>query len=616
MAMKKILYTIAVLAAVFALQSCEHAKFLDQYPYSQTSPENFYKTENSMYMALTAAYEGINTHKIPGASNMQRGSYAQGMLYIMNAPSDDMVAASSSSDEGLEMMWGNFNESTRCIREMWKVMYAGINRCNTLLHYIDNISMDESKKIQYKAEARFLRAFYYYHLAWNFGGVPVVEKIDSDGQEPRVSLEKLYTTVILPDLEYAYSQLNNVGLLGASSANKYTAAAYIARICNYLAACKDNKVGTALLADQPLNDFSFVDSKAMYKRSVEVCEDIINNSPYKLTSDYTNLFRETTKNRQYEECLFLAEQSLSGTEGWWPESFKLPSPTCNADSPTVWGGRFVPTPNAFYMYSPKDPRRDHNFTGRLQDPHEDGTPGKIAVKVEGYTYYNPDPPRVKVNKLGSDGEPETDSNGEIVQIEHPLYETDTQTYLPAKGVQVCPGKYRLCGIDEITRSYNQHSLSFPLMRLADVYLMYTEAKYFYDGTVDRSYLEKILLRACGNDSALCAELMDEYERTDFVDEILESRERELIFEFSRKWDLIRFNMMSEKINALDPDKVVPPARFTEPIEEEYLKYTSDSYLKMGIPTLRNNWAEHKIWLPISEEQRGVNKGLSQNAGWL
>lgn len=615
---KRILTYISVLSsAVLAVSSCEHAKFLDQYPYSQTSPENFYNSENSMYMALASCYEIINAHKIPGAGNMQRGSYAQGLLYIMNSPSDDMVAASSSSDEGLEMMWGNYNESTRCVRETWKVLYAGINRCNTVLHYIGGIDMAEETKTQYIAEARFMRAFFYYHLAWNFGGVPIVEAIDSDGQEPRSSLKDVYK-VILDDLEFAYSKLNTTGILGTSSANRYTAAAYIARICNYLASCRNNKVGAELVAEQPLNDFSFVDADAMYKRSYEVCDDIIKNSSYRLTADYTNLFRETTKTQQYEECLLLAEQPLSGSEGYWPNSFYLPSPTCNADSPTVWGGRFVPTPNAFYMYSVKDPRRDHNFTGRLQDVHKDGTPGKIAVKVGGYTYYNPDPPRVMVDELDDNGAPVKNPEGEgNVQIEHPLYESATQTYLPAKGVQVCPGKFRLCGIDEIQRTYNQHALSYPLMRLADVYLMYTEANYYHNGVEDRTYLEKILFRACGNDQALCSELMAEYRRDDFMEEVLESRERELIFEFSRKWDLIRFNILDKKISALDPDKVVPPARFADPIRDEYLKYQADSYLKMGIPTLRRNIIGygHKIWLPISEEQIGVNKKLEQNAGW-
>lgn len=241
--MKSIIkYMPAVVLVVFAAVSCEYAKFLDQYPYSQTSPENFYTSAKSMNMALTSCYEVINGHKIPGASYVQRGSYGQGLLYIMNCPSDDMVAATSSSDEGLEMTWGNYNESTRCVRDAWKVMYTGINRCNTILHYIHQIDMPEETRTQYVAEARFLRAFFYYHLAWNFGGVPIVDDFESGGQEARASLKDVYK-FILDDLDYAYANLNETGLLQTSSANKYTAAAYIARICNYLASCKANFVG-------------------------------------------------------------------------------------------------------------------------------------------------------------------------------------------------------------------------------------------------------------------------------------------------------------------------------------------------------------------------------------
>ena len=612
--MKSIIkYMPAVVLVVFAAVSCEYAKFLDQYPYSQTSPENFYTSAKSMNMALTSCYEVINGHKIPGASYVQRGSYGQGLLYIMNCPSDDMVAATSSSDEGLEMTWGNYNESTRCVRDAWKVMYTGINRCNTILHYIPQIDMPEETRTQYVAEARFLRAFFYYHLAWNFGGVPIVDDFESGGQEARASLKDVYK-FILDDLDYAYANLNETGILQTSSANKYTAAAYIARICNYLASCKANSVGVELLDRQPLNDFSFVDEAAMWKKSKEACADIIEHSPYKLIADYTNLFRETTKAQQYQECLLLAEQPLSGSEGYWPNSFYLPSPTNNSGSPTVYGGRFVPTPRAFYMYSPKDPRRDHNFTGRLSD-------GKTEVKVDGYTYYNPNPPKSTVIIAGKDG-------AENKTIVHPLYDSETQSYLPISGMQMCAGKFRLCNTDELQHSYQQHALSIPLMRLADVYLMYAEALYYADGdeTNARIWMNKVLQRACGDDALLFEQLKTYYHRDEFIEELLESRERELVFEFSRKWDLIRYNRLFDSIESLDEEKVTEKWANTELdpddpdyIDPKYLNYQAGGYMKLGIPTIRQNMsktdAAHKIWLPISEEQRGVNKNLEQNAGW-
>ncbi len=615
---KTIRYTIFTIVLAFAAVSCENAKFLDQAPYSQTSPENFYKDENSMKMALISCYEVINGHKIPGASYVQRGSYGLGLLYVMNSPSDDMVAATSSSDEGLEMIWANYNESTRCVRDAWKVLYAGVNRCNTILNYIQDVPMAEDTKNVYIAEARFLRAFFYYHLAWNFGGVPIVRNFDSDGQEPRSSLKDVYD-FILEDLRHAYRNLPAEGILQTSSANKYTAAAYIARICNYLAACKRNGTGAEFVAAQPLNDFAFVDADAMSKEAMEACRDIVENSKYVLIKDYTNLFRETTKAQQYQECLLLAEQPLAGSEGYWPSSFYLPTPANGgSDSPNVYGGRFIPTARAFYMYHPKDIRRDHNFTGRLSD-------GKTKVMVDGYTYWNPNPPKSEVTMpvLDASGKPVKDPvTGLAVteKVPHPLYDNlETQTYLPISGMQMCPGKIRLCNTDEMQHTWQQHAFSYPLMRMADVHLMYAEALYFTgDESSARAQLDVVLRRAVPEE-ALFNEIKAYYHRDDFVEELLESRERELIFEFSRKWDLIRYNIMDESIESLNEEmvieKYVEDPESPDYIDPRYLKYDSTGYLRSGIPFVKQNWESHKIWLPISEEQRGVNKSLTQNAGW-
>ncbi len=600
-------YTLSALAALCLAVSCEHARFLEQKPYSQTSPETFYKTENSMRMSLVSCYEIINGHKIPGASYVQRGSYGQGLLYMMNAPADDMVAATSSSDEGLEMNWANYNESTRCVRDAWKVLYAGVARCNIILHYIDGVEMAPETKTAYAAEARFLRAFFYYHLAWNFGGVPIVTDYASEGQEPRASLERVYNEIILPDLRFAYENLGESGMLQTSSANKFTAAAYLARICNYLAACKRNGTGAELVAEQPLNDFSFVNADNMSAEALAACRYVVENSPYELISDYTNLFRETTKAQQYQECMLLAEQPLAGSEGYWPNSFYLPTPSNGGvDTPVAYGGRFVPTPRAFYMYHPKDPRRDHNFTGRLTD-------GKTEVTVDNYTYWNPAPKRTEIDRNEA---PEVTE-----MVPHPLYDNlETQTYLPISGMQLCPGKVRLCNTAEVQRGWQQHAFSYPLMRLADVYLMYAEAIYFAenDAAKARIWLDKVLERSV-KDETLFAEIRDSYRRADFIEELLESRERELIFECSRKWDLIRFNIIDAKISSLNEtmveEKYIEDTEDPNYIDPKYLKYQTGGYLQLGIPTLKQNWKSYKIWLPISEEQKGVNANLTQNAGW-
>ncbi|MBQ7269329.1 MAG: RagB/SusD family nutrient uptake outer membrane protein [Bacteroidales bacterium] len=611
-------YLFFLSTAMLLCCGCENAGFLNQAPWSQTSPENFYQKEGDIKLALISCYETINTHKIPGKGNAQRGSYAQGLIYIMNAPSDDMGAATASGTDGYEMEWASFVESTECVRDFWKVFYTGINRCNIVLAYLDKVDMSDETRIQYCAEARFLRAFFYYHLAWNFGGVPLVLDYASSGDEPRSSLKDVYQ-LILEDLDYAWEHLSGNGLVAGCSITKWGAGAYIGRICNYLAACKRSGIGTAYVAQQPLNDLSWVDADAMSTKARTILAEVVEGAPYRLNDDFMANFRECSKVEQNIECLFLSQIALAGSEGWWPNSYFLPtSASAGSDFPVVYGGRHVPFPRAFYMYNCKDPRRDRFFTGRITEGFEK------EKASDGYTYGRPNyqDPNGVIQYDSETGEPVTDpQTGESVRIPNPLYETPSQTYLATSGVQCCPGKFQLTVLDALQHTYQQHALSYPLMRLADVYLMYAEALYFCGNEPEaREWMNKVLWRAAAAEGrntaaeqeALYQELLAAYHRDNFVDELLESRERELVFEFSRKWDLIRFNRIDEAISSLNNQIVQElEGRF----DPRYIKLQSTGVVKYAIDNLKENWAPHKIWLPISEEQRGVNKNLEQNPGW-
>ena len=160
---------------------------------------------------------------------------------------------------------------------------------------------------------------------------------------------------------------------------------------------------------------------------------------------------------------------------------------------------------------------------------------------------------------------------------------------------------------------NGHSsLSYPLMRLADVYLMYAEALYFGGNEAEaRKWCDKVTERAAGNDE-LYNQLKTAYHKDDFLEELLESRERELVFEFSRKWDMIRFNRIDAAIESLNNSIV---EELDGKVDPHYIRLQSDGVIKYAIDNLKGNWSHHKIWLPISEEQIGVNKSLVQNAGW-
>ena len=86
-------------------------------------------------------------------------------------------------------------------------------------------------------------------------------------------------------------------------------------------------------------------------------------------------------------------------------------------------------------------------------------------------------------------------------------------------------------------------------------------------------------------------------------------------EFSRKWDLIRFNRIDNAITSLKYDTIAGEYKGDPDIDPQYLTFSESSTMSLLVRTVNENWMPYKIWLPISEEQRGVNKNLVQNAGW-
>ena len=59
-------------------------------------------------------------------------------------------------------------------RAFYQDCYVGINRANQVLDNVPNITMDATTKNQLLAEAKFMRALFYYYLADYWGGVPIL----------------------------------------------------------------------------------------------------------------------------------------------------------------------------------------------------------------------------------------------------------------------------------------------------------------------------------------------------------------------------------------------------------------------------------------------------------
>lgn len=614
-------FQLLILAAV-AVASCEKSSFLDSRLYTQSAQENFYKTDKDFRLAMIGVYDAMSAATIAGTT-VSGGTYFYGLPYIMAGPADEVTTIQNGTAQATDFLKASYTESTESLRRFWTAFYAGINRCNAIICHLDNLE-SESQKLSFEAEARFMRGFYYWYLARHFGGVPIAV-YGSDGQEPRESLETLYA-YILDDLRFARANLPvSGGSAGAASANRYTAAAYIGQICNYLSAAKRYGTGKEILKNceeeqKPLNDYSWVDENAMSQEAYDVLKDIVDNSSYQLVEDFTNLFRETTKSEQHKECLFLVENYLEGSEnsfspssnfGFFPVSGGKKE---NGQHPTAWGNYTIPTAKMFELYSPKDPRRDWFFTGRASGSVAGGT--LVEEQRDGVIYIVP-------YLRGS-------------AASNSFTDSPRQTYLPfINSTDCCVGKYRLAQLGQLNHSPSSHALSIPLMRLAEVYLMYAEAIYFsrQDEAAARSYMRKVLARACAvewsisggavsfrieENDALTDELMTAYHREDFITELLEHRERELAFEGSRKYDLVRFNIVDREIDRLvngGPSEGNLYSASYRRFEDGVIVKFSSSYMRDGLSSLKNNWRPYKLWLPISSLELAANKSIKQNPEW-
>lgn len=503
-------YLYGLLLVLGMCISCEDIGFLDKTPYSTSSPENHYRTVKEFETALMGCYDAINMANIPGR-NVQMGTYMWGLQYMLSAGNDELVLNSTASPFDRNAFGiASYGVSNEPISDFWLAFYAGIMRCNVLLDkaavFETSSEQEQASMTQIVAETRFLRAFFYYHLASLFGGVPMNTTSSPDPQAPRESLEVIYTELIIPDLLFAEENLSPTAPF-AGRASAWAAKGYLGVIYNYLAACKRYQAGEEL--NFPLNSFQWVDAGQMSADAREKLKDVIEDSPYRLIERYDYLFRETTKAHQQEECLFTAEYALVTGGDNFPSINYSFAPGGNVK---LYGGSWAahrPTVEFASTYDRAlDTRYAHNITG----PY--GTTSALE-NIDGVDYYVP---------TASTG-PTFWNNG--------------------------TGKYRHMTPKEKTISVNASAISIPLLRYADVLLQYAEALYFTDDeTSARGYFTQVRERIVVDGHT--ADELDAVYRDNFIDELLEERSRELCYESKRRIDLFRFNRLNDAIMSLTP----------------------------------------------------------------
>ncbi len=160
-----------VLMGIIGFVSCKKS-FLELTPQGQSLESNYYSTPAQAFAGLVAAYDPLVT-ETGGIDN----TYSD-PLGPLNSASDDCYAGGgSSSDITQWQAWNTntMNAATGPQGGFWGVNFQGINRCNVILSKLPTVpGLDAATTTRYTAEAKFLRAHYYFDLERLFKNVPLI----------------------------------------------------------------------------------------------------------------------------------------------------------------------------------------------------------------------------------------------------------------------------------------------------------------------------------------------------------------------------------------------------------------------------------------------------------
>lgn len=190
--MKKNIYlSIIACLILFGFQACSDS-FLELKPKGTDLEDNYYRNRQEAYNGLVAVYDVLG---------YQSPSYVTKVLATSAASDDHYAGGGGSSDVPSVQAWSSYDldPAVGPQEDLWKRNFMGINRANILLSKLPDIPMDDNEKARFEAEARFLRAYFYFDLIRYFRNIPLID-------HPLVGDELYEVVQAAPEDVYAFME--------------------------------------------------------------------------------------------------------------------------------------------------------------------------------------------------------------------------------------------------------------------------------------------------------------------------------------------------------------------------------------------------------------------------
>ena len=207
--MKKIIYSLTAIASMSLFASCND--FLTEDVRGTENLETYFETEDQIQQYVGGCYWQI-------AKDDWWQVYQFWLLSDMMT--DDLWDGNTTQDDGYVDLTYFYPTAYQngAMENFWGARYQGITTCNLGLEKIpESTVISESLRKRLTAEVRFLRAFFYFDLIKNFGGVPLITEYEADAMHiARSTQEECYAFIeeefrlAAADLPLSYSG-NEVG---------------------------------------------------------------------------------------------------------------------------------------------------------------------------------------------------------------------------------------------------------------------------------------------------------------------------------------------------------------------------------------------------------------------
>jgi starch-binding outer membrane protein, SusD/RagB family len=298
--MKKSTSALFVLFLTIGLTGCMD-QFLNHVPPVERVQDNFFQTQGDAEQALYATYEVLTFSH--GRSN----SGFHPFDLVSNILSDDAYAGGSGSGDQPELVEFNAHDiavTNGKVLGLWADRFTGIYRANLLLKNIDQIAFaNETTRDYFEAEARFLRAVFYFDLVRFFGNVPLFTEplVATDIRVQQVPPHQVYSFIVQELVEIIPKLRTTIPPAEAGRASAWAAKAMLGKVYLYH---QDYAKPVFGAPDLPVSSTVVIGH----------LEDIINTSNHGLLPNFANQWGRAGNNNN--EAIF-SVQHITTTFGDW-----------------------------------------------------------------------------------------------------------------------------------------------------------------------------------------------------------------------------------------------------------------------------------------------------------